>query len=111
VLLSIPSAWNDEPPTSRYAHMVAGCDTDRTSLLTAMNPWGGFYQRQSLAWWRERLDRCSYQPMWIMERVGERGMAWTFLPDGTAHDAVGGITWGRGSRGRSSSGGLRQMRS
>jgi hypothetical protein len=64
----------------------------------AMNPWGGFYQRQSLAWWRERLDRCSYQSVWIMERTGERGMAWTFLPDGTAHDGAGhhmgtGFAW------------------
>lgn len=33
-----------------------------------------------------------------VETVGERGMAWTFLPDGTAHDAAGhhvgtGFAW------------------
>jgi hypothetical protein len=80
VLLSIPSDWNDEPPTSQYAHMVAGCDTDGSSWLTAMNPWGGFYQRQSLAWWRERRDRCSYQDMWIMQKAGVASV-WTMEHD------------------------------
>jgi hypothetical protein len=68
VLLSIPSDWNDQPPTSPYAHMVAGCDVPDPNTLTAMNPWGGFYQTQPRAWWQERLARCSYHGIWIVQK-------------------------------------------
>lgn len=70
VLLSIPSDWNDEPPHSQYAHMVAGCDVSADAQhLTAMNPWGGFYQTHTLAWWTERLAHCSYQGIWILQHA------------------------------------------
>ncbi len=39
VLLSIPSDWNNNPPRSPYAHMVAGYDVSSNGgTLTAMNP-------------------------------------------------------------------------
>ncbi|WIG59484.1 MAG: hypothetical protein OJF49_002231 [Ktedonobacterales bacterium] len=82
VLLAIPSDWNDEPPTSRYAHMVAGCDAPDAATLVAMNPWGGFYQRQSRAWWTERLAHCVYQGIWIVEKVERNQMDnWTDSSD------------------------------
>jgi hypothetical protein len=33
-----------------------------------MNPWGGFYQKQSRAWWQERIAHCSYQAIWILAK-------------------------------------------
>jgi hypothetical protein len=69
VLLSIPSDWNADPPHSRYAHMVAGCDVPDRDTLTAMNPWTAEYMHRSRAWWQERLARCSYRELWVIEKV------------------------------------------
>ena len=77
VLLSIPSDWDHQPPTSGYAHMVAGCDVPDPTHLTAMNPWGvavdnyahAGYQTATLAWWQERLARCSYLGIWIVQKA------------------------------------------
>ena len=66
VLLSIPSDWGDTPPTSRYAHMVAGFKIASSGSLTAMNPWTATYQTQTLAWWTDRIGRCVYQGIWVM---------------------------------------------
>lgn len=68
VLIAIPSDWGDEPPHSPFAHMVAGCDLPDADHLTAMNPWGGFCQTQSRAWWQERIAHCSYQAIWILAK-------------------------------------------
>lgn len=89
VLLSIPSDWNDNPPTSRFAHMIAGCDaTDRLGThLTCMNPWGGFYQTQARDWWVERLATCAYQLVWVME--GGENVSWHQQPDRTGKDDSG----------------------
>lgn len=66
VLLAIPSDWNNEPPRSPFAHMVAACDiSDDGQTLTAMNPWGGFYQSEHVDWWAERLQACAYHSIWI----------------------------------------------
>lgn len=53
VLLTIPSDWGDTPPTSPYSHVVAACGATATDL-TAMNPWGGFFQAQPWGWWASR---------------------------------------------------------
>lgn len=68
VLLAIPSDWGNEPPHSQFAHMIAGCDLPDADHLTAMNPWGGFYQTQTRAWWQERITHCSYQSIWILAK-------------------------------------------
>jgi hypothetical protein len=74
VLLSIPSDWNASPPSSKYAHMVAGCGVNGNGAqLTAMNPWTAAYQTESAAWWVERLNCCAYKAIWIMERAGVNG--------------------------------------
>jgi hypothetical protein len=91
VLLSIPSDWNNEPPRSAFAHMVAACDvTDHLGThLTAMNPWGGFYQTQARAWWVERLDRCAYKAAWVMERMEVVRVSWQQQSDRTGRDDKG----------------------
>ena len=86
VLLSIPSDWNNNPPRSPYAHMVAGCDIGGNgATLTAMNPWTAAYQAESAAWWVERFDRCAYKAIWSMERVevSEMGVPARWHDDGT----------------------------
>lgn len=86
VLLTIPSDWGDNPPTSRYAHTVAGCDTDGASI-TCMNSWTVAYEKYSLAWWAVRLARCSYQGIWIVQKVGTQSV-WTRAADGSAQDSA-----------------------
>ncbi|HEX6798678.1 MAG TPA: hypothetical protein VF116_13300 [Ktedonobacterales bacterium] len=87
VLLSIPSDWGDEPPHSQYAHMVAGCDVPDANSLTAMNPWGGFYQTQSRAWWAERLAHCSYSGIWVLAKK-ETPVATNGIPSGWHDDGA-----------------------
>lgn len=90
VLINIPSDWGDEPPTSPYAHTVAGCDVPSGETLTAMNPWTVTYQTQTLAWWTERIAHCSYQHLWVVEREGEtEAVAWHQQKDGTGRDDKG----------------------
>lgn len=96
VLLSIPSDWGDEPPHSQYAHMVAGCDTPDQSSLTATNPWGGFYQSQSRAWWAERLAHCSYSGIWVLARK-EIPVTTNGIPNGW-HDDGATLTAPNGHR-------------
>lgn len=101
-LLSIPSDWGDEPPHSQYAHMVAGCDLPDQSSLTAMNPWGGFYQTQSRAWWIERLAHCSYSGIWVLVRketpVTTNGIPAGWHDDGATLTAPNGHRVVRGFR-------------
>ena len=96
VLLSIPSDWGDEPPHSQYAHMVAGCDIPDQSSLTAMNPWGGFYQTQSRAWWAERLAHCSYSGIWVLAKK-ETPVTTNGIPSGW-HDDGATLTAPNGHR-------------
>lgn len=53
VLLTIPSDWGDNPPTSPYSHVVAAGGASGGDI-TSMNPWGGFYQIQPYGWWVSR---------------------------------------------------------
>lgn len=102
VLLSIPSDWGDEPPHSQYAHMVAGCDVPNANTLTAMNPWGGFYQTQSRAWWAERLAHCSYSGIWVLAKketpVTTHGIPGGWHDDGATLTAPNGHRVVRGFR-------------
>lgn len=93
VLLSIPSDWNDEPPHSAYAHMVAGCDVaGNGAQLTAMNPWTASYQTEDAGWWVERLNCCAYKALWVMERIVEGGTSvWQQQSDGSGKDDVGHV--------------------
>lgn len=60
VLGAIPSQWGldysglDMVHYPHSTHEVCFCD-DTGSNLTAMNPWGGFYQSMPYGWWAERL--------------------------------------------------------
>lgn len=99
VLLSIPSDWNNEPPHSPYAHMVAACDVAHESgvvYLTAMNPWTATYQKQAFDWWVERLAHCSYHGMWVMEVGMPIPQGWK--DDGTTLVAVNKVPVIRGFR-------------
>lgn len=109
VLLSIPSDWDANPPTSADAHMVAGCDVDSSAgsdwdhlTITAMNPWGtagdGYthaaYQTQTLNWWTQRLTACSYKAIWVMTRTaggGSMGVPSGWHDDGTTLTAPNGV--------------------
>ena len=86
VLLSIPSDWGNTPPTSKYAHMVAGFKTTAAGSLTAMNPWTASNQTQTLAWWTDRLARCAYQGIWVMTLQEAHAMP---IPTGWTDSANG----------------------
>ncbi|HZC06455.1 MAG TPA: C39 family peptidase, partial [Ktedonobacterales bacterium] len=63
VLGSIPSDWNvisQGGPTHEVA--FAGYDAGK-GLLTAMNPWRGFFQTASPAWWAPRLQYGTVNPL------------------------------------------------
>ena len=63
VLGSIPSDWNvisQGGPTHEVA--FAGYDAGK-GLLTAMNPWKGFFQTASPAWWAPRLQYGTVNPL------------------------------------------------
>ena len=93
VLLSIPSDWNNNPPRSPYAHMVAGCDVGGNGAqLTAMNPWTATYQTESAAWWVERFDRCAYKALWYMERIV--ASVWHEQANGSGKDDAGHVCGG-----------------
>jgi hypothetical protein len=106
VLLSIPSDWNNNPPHSPYAHMVAACDVDSSAgtdwqqmTLTAMNPWTATYQTQTLAWWQERLAACSYKASWVMtKKEALMAVPSGWHDDGTTLTAPNGIVVVRGFR-------------
>lgn len=96
VLFSIPSDWDNNPPHSAYAHMVAGCDTDGATWLTAMNPWGvaadGYshaaYQTESFAWWQERLATCAYKATWVLAKAGGGSNGMAGIPSGWHDDGT-----------------------
>lgn len=109
VLLSIPSDWDANPPTSANAHMVAGCDVDSSAgtdwdhlTMTAMNPWGtaadGYshaaYQTETMNWWLERLTACRYKATWVMSPTkasNNVGVPSGWHDDGTTLTAPNGV--------------------
>jgi hypothetical protein len=88
ILGAIPSEWGLDysgQDMAQYAgptHEVCFCD-DAGGALTAMNPWGGFYQTQPYAWWAERLVYGRVNPIWEVTTM------WTLQPDGTGKDSQG----------------------
>lgn len=97
VLMSIPSDWNGNPPTSGFAQMVAGCDVQNNGAsATAMNSWLDDYQTETAAWWIERFDRCAYKALWFVERMAEVEVAsvWHKQADGSGKDDVGHVCGG-----------------
>lgn len=116
-IVAIPSDWGDEPPTSPFCHFV--CIVQGTGgNLTAMNPWGGFWQTQPEAWWQERFRLGGYWQLigteqatvWTIERDGSgnitgahddkgarvgSGFAWTLFqhPDWLSSDAIIGESY------------------
>ena len=61
-LVTMPSQWNSAPLASGwnprayrgYSHVGLACGVG-SGMLRVMNPWGGFWQDQSDAWWSQRL--------------------------------------------------------
>ena len=99
VLLSIPSDWNNNPPTSKYAHMVAGrgVSDSQGAWLEMMNPWTAQYERHDAGWWYSRLGACGYKCAWVMEATGMPiPTGWT--DDGMTLTAPNGVKVVRGFR-------------
>lgn len=70
VVILIPSMWGEEPPPPQGVgslHFVA-LEADDGANLTAMNPWGGFYQTQPYGWWQERIRDGA---IWIFSKEGD----------------------------------------
>lgn len=70
VLVTMPSNWGTAP-TNPVApgistHVGIACG-ESVGSLRVMNPWGGFWQDGSDAWWQARL--C-YGQVWPMEKIG-----------------------------------------
>lgn len=85
VVCTIPSQWGAEPaPTTGSTHVVAIYDDDGAAL-TAMNPWGGFAQKQPYAWWVERFRMGE---VWRVEPMAGTPQGWS--DDGTTLTAPNG---------------------
>lgn len=69
VLGTIPSNWNANSGGGTHCVVFAGYDRNR-GLITAMNPWRGFWQTESPAWWAPRLRYGSVYPMGHMQNGG-----------------------------------------
>ena len=73
-LITMPSQWNSAPLASGwnprtyrgYSHVGVMCGSG-AGMLRCMNPWGGFWQDQSDAWWAQRL---LYGQIWVATRIG-----------------------------------------
>ena len=69
----MPSQWNSAPLASGwnprtysgYSHVGVMCGSG-PSMLRCMNPWGGFWQDQSNAWWSARLLEGQ---IWVATRI------------------------------------------
>lgn len=69
-IAAIPSDWNNassQSPTHEIA--FAGWDANK-QVLTAMNPWGGFWQNGSPAWWGARVRYGNANPITKMANGG-----------------------------------------
>ena len=62
VAATIPSNWNANSGSGLHQVMFAGYDRGK-GLLTAMNPWRGFFQTASAGWWAPRLRLGSVYPL------------------------------------------------
>src|SRR5690348_15938343 len=68
-LITMPSQWNSAPLAAGwnprayrgYSHVGVMCGSG-PGMLRCMNPWGGFWQDQSDAWWAQRL---LYGEIWV----------------------------------------------
>lgn len=68
-IITMPSQWNSAPTVkgwnprtySGYSHVGLMCGSG-PGMLRCMNPWGGFWQDQSDAWWQQRL---LYGEIWV----------------------------------------------
>jgi len=70
----MPSQWNSAPTTVKgysprtyngYSHVGVMVGSG-TGMLRCMNPWGGFWQDQSDAWWAQRLLTGS---IWVASKL------------------------------------------
>ena len=72
VIVTMPSQWNTAPTNNAYApwnprtysgpsHVGLACGIG-AGYIRVMNPWGGFWQDQSDAWWSQRL---LYGEVWV----------------------------------------------
>lgn|SRR5690242_1848819 len=73
-LITMPSQWNSAPLAAGwnprayrgYSHVGVMCGSG-PGMLRCMNPWGGFWQDQSDAWWAQRLLEGQ---IWVATRIG-----------------------------------------
>ena len=98
VLVTMPSQWGTAPadPTnpSGSTHVGIACG-EGPGVIRVMNPWGGFWQDQSDAWWQARL--C-YGQVWPMEKMNVATVPSGWTDNGTLLKAPNGITVGTGFR-------------
>lgn len=84
-LVTMPSQWGTPYPDpvhpSGSTH-VGVCCGDGDGMLRIMNPWGGFWQDESDAWWQARL--C-YGQIWPMTKVSN---AVSGVPSGWKDDGT-----------------------
>lgn len=67
--VAIPSSWNSNSGSSTHEVVFAGYNAGSGSLI-AMNPWGGFWQSASPAWWAPRIRYGYGNPMTKMGSGG-----------------------------------------
>jgi hypothetical protein len=97
-LITMPSHWNTAPknamhPGNSHCGVVYAIDETDGGQMWVMNPWRGFAQKQSIAWWRARL--C-YGQVWPMARIEvatpaekpQTAPAGPKLPDGWSWDGA-----------------------
>lgn len=87
--VAIPSDWGNNPPTSPYTHSVALVQ-GTGGYLIAMNPWGGFWQKQPESWWQERFRLGEYHEL----STNEVRTVWTI-----ERDSKGDITGAKDANG------------
>jgi len=96
VLGAIPSLWGiktaaDIARDGGSTHEVCFCDYNaQQQLLTAMNPWRGFYHVQTVAWWRDHLVYNRVDPMERTQRAvwTQKNGIWTDSQGHTCGNAV-----------------------
>lgn len=104
VIVTMPSQWGTAPADplhpsgATHVGIAVGVGGSAGSgEIRVMNPWHGFFQDQSDAWWAARL--CEGQ-VWVMQKAGANmatvPAGWT--DDGTTLTAPNGYTVGSGFR-------------
>jgi hypothetical protein len=97
VVITMPSLWNTQPTHPNYdpnkpnfgTHAGAAFECDATDL-SVMNPWGGFVQTETFAWWELRL--C-YGKVYVcsLEGASTVTLPYTKNSDGTLSYKAGNI--------------------